>query len=169
MQKEETNDLYLAALNIVTDVKYKDNKEEISSKFLKWIIVKNKSDNYMTDFIDIKSNTKYYNSAMEKGELFIDLNSIISLSAFTVKSKLSLADCNFILEQHKREYEIEKVERRKAVFEIIENYSEVFDEEGKIITETLGKYGYDEIEKDEAIDLIGDSLEIVKKTKVRKR
>ena len=169
MQKNETSELYIAGLNIITDVKYESQKEIIEHKLLKWIVVKNNSDTYMTDFIDIKNNTKYYNSAMEKGELFIDLASLISLCSYTVKSKLSIEDCNFILEQFKREFDIDKEERKKAVFEIIENYSEIFDEDGNIIIQTLAKYGDEDLRKEEAFDILSDALEITKKGKSRIR
>ena len=169
MQKLETDNLYIAALNMITDINYTNESEVISKKFLKWIIVENTSDTYVSDFIDIKTQTKYYNSAIEKGELFIDLSSLISLNTFTNKSKLSKEECTFILEQFKKNFEIDKEERKKAVFEIIENYSEIFDEDGKIITETLAKYGDIDLTKDDALEIIGDALEINKKGKSRKR
>lgn len=118
MQKIETDKLYIIGLFMVTK---NSNPYDYtpSSRFLKWIVVENQSDDYSTSFKDIKTGVSYLCSGFDEGDLFIDTNTIISMNNFTHKGKLSKEEINYYLKMHKEKDKLEQIRDKKIILETI--------------------------------------------------
>lgn len=128
MQKKYTDSLYIVGLYIVTEFDYEFNSKE--GRFLKWIVVENLSDDYTTEFEDIKTKTKYHKEGFDLGELYVDLNTIVSMNKFTNKNKLGIEEINIIKEQFEREHQKDK-EARKMMNVICKACKSMISEIGK--------------------------------------
>ena len=170
MQKTETDNLYIVGLHIVTDTEFLEEQDVVTSKFLKWIIVENQSASYITEFVDIKTNTKYYKEGFSIGDLYVDMDTIVSMNTFTNKRKLSKEEMYIILEQFKREQDIEKIRMRKMFYKAFKDV--IYEVGEEKVTDIVNKMidNDDEVIKiDDAMDKIAYSLDIKQEKKVKKR
>lgn len=169
MQKLLTDKLYIVGLYMITDYDYYTNTK--SSKFLKWIVVEDQSDSYSVCFKDIKTKVNYFLAGIVKGDLYIDVDTIYSMNNLTNKQKLGIEEINTYLEEFKQLDTLNKHEKKKKIYEILDKLLQDPDEETlKMINEVINDDNDEnKLDKKEFLKDIKQSLELNKKTKVRSR
>ena len=161
MQKFETDKLYIIGLFMVTNNNPYD--PIVSSRFLKWIVVENESDDYSTSFRDIKTKVMYFSYGFEIGDLFIDMDTIISMDTFTHKEKISKEEIDAYLKMHKEQDKLEQIRDKRIILETIKKSIKALGPEKsmEIITEVIRDYD-EEVPKNikEFVSEVSTSLEL---------
>lgn len=162
MQKFETDKLYIIGLFMVSSNGPYDPVPE--SRFLKWIVVENQSDDYSTSFKDIKTGVNYFSSGFEVGDLFIDMDTIISMDKFTYKEKLSREEINAYLKMYKETDKLNQIRDKRIILETIKKSLKALGpEKGMgIINEIMREYD-EEVPKNikEFVNEVSVSLELI--------
>ena len=173
MQKLETEKLYTVGLFIISGREYKNDEEIMNRKFLKWIVVENKSDDYTACFKDIKTGVNYYSQGFDIGDLYIDMNTLFSFTNFTNKQKLSREEISLYLKQFKDDYNITKLKNKRIIYGIIEELIKDFGDEANIIIDkVMDKFNEESPENMKRfLSSISESLDLNQKksTKTRRR
>ena len=120
MQKMETDKLYIVGLFMITDIRYDVNdgtKKE--SRFLKWIVVENESDDYAAYFKDIKTGVHYFSQGFDVGDLFIEMDTIVSMNTFTHKAKLSKEEVGYYLKTYKENDNLQQIRDKRIILDVM--------------------------------------------------
>ena len=163
MQKKRTDRLFIAGLYIVAKEEYINERYIQTGKFLDWVAVENISSDSSLDLVDVNgSKTKYYGTGFEKGDLYIDYETLSSYTSFTNKSKLDIEEINFYLKQYKKNRSEIDLKSKRMIYEmLLRILSEIEQEKAnKIINEILCEFGEEETEPLEIIEKVGDTLGI---------
>jgi len=159
MQKIETDKLYIIGLFMVTN--NNPYKPVPSSRFLKWIVVESESDDYGTSFKDIKNGTAYFSSGFEVGDLFIDMNTIVSMNEFTHKGKLSKEEINYYLKMYKEQDKLNQIRDKRVILETMKKSLKALGpQKGMEIVNEVMKEHSEEIPKNikEFVDEVSTTL-----------
>ena len=171
MQKKKTDTLYIVGLYIVAKEEFINERCIQTGKFLDWIVAENISDNHELDLIDLNNGTRYYGSGFQRGDLYVDYETLSSYTCFTNKNKLSIEEINYYLQKYKENDNEIKMKNKKIIYEMfVRIVNEIENEKAEeIMNEVMKEYGEEETEAKRVIEKVGNTLDIIKKKKVRKR